>query len=151
MLAIIPARKGSKGLKNKNKLIISKLPLIAHSIKSAKKSKYISRVIVSTDCKDIARISKKYGADIFLRENPKESDNITMPDVPTISCLESFDKEIPDFVFMVQCTAPFIKAETFKKACTRLLENPESTVFAAEDVCKVPKTRCPVSAAVIAS
>ena len=81
MLAIIPARKGSKGLKNKKKLIISKLPLIAHSIKSAKKSKYISRVIVSTDCKDIARISKKYGAEVpFLRDKKLAKDTSMVMD-----------------------------------------------------------------------
>ena len=63
MLAIIPARKGSKGLKNKNKLIISKIPLIAHSI-LGKKFKKISKIIVSTDCREIAKISKKYGAEV---------------------------------------------------------------------------------------
>ena len=56
-----------------------------------------------------------------------------MPDVSTITCLKNYDKEIPDFVFMVQCTAPFIKAETYKNACIKLIENPESTVFAAEE------------------
>tara|TARA_Y100000590_G_scaffold433783_1_gene551257 strand:+ start:3041 stop:3724 length:684 start_codon:yes stop_codon:yes gene_type:complete len=81
MLAIIPARKGSKGLKNKNKLLIAKLPLIAHSIKSAKKSKFISRVIVSTDCKDIARISKKYGAEVpFLRSKNLAQDTSMVMD-----------------------------------------------------------------------
>jgi len=81
MLAIIPARKGSKGLKNKNKLLIAKLPLIAHSIKSAKKSKFISRVIVSTDCKDIARISRKYGAEVpFLRSKNLAQDTSMVMD-----------------------------------------------------------------------
>ena len=131
--AVIPARGGSTGVKRKNIKELNGKPLIAYTIDSLHKSDSFEKVIVTSDCEDILSVSKKYGADIFLRENPKESDNITMPDVPTISCLENFDKEIPDFVFMVQCTAPFIKAETFKKACTRLLENPESTVFAAEE------------------
>lgn len=81
MLAIIPARKGSKGLKNKNRLIISKLPLIAHSILAAKKSKKISKIIVSTDCKEIAKISKKYGAEVpFYRKKRLANDNSMVMD-----------------------------------------------------------------------
>ena len=81
MLAIIPARKGSKGLKNKNKLIISKLPLIAHSILAAKNSKKISKIIVSTDCREIAKISKKYGAEVpFYRKKKLANDNSMVMD-----------------------------------------------------------------------
>ncbi len=71
MLAIIPAKKRSKRLPNKNiKLLLGK-PLIAYTIETAIKSKQITRVIVSTDCQKIANISKKYGAEApFLR--PKE-------------------------------------------------------------------------------
>ena len=71
MLAIIPARKNSKRLPNKNiKLLLGK-PLIAYTIEAALKSKKITRIIVSTDCPKIAKISKKYGAEVpFLR--PKE-------------------------------------------------------------------------------
>ena len=68
MIALIPARKGSKRLKDKNiKKILGK-PLIVHTIEQAKKAKNISRIIVSTDCEIIARISKKSGAEVpFLR------------------------------------------------------------------------------------
>ena len=131
--AIIPARGGSTGVKGKNIKKLNGKPLIAHCIETLNKSNSFDRVIVTSDCEDILSVSETYGADTFLRDNPKESDNITMPDLPTISCLKNYDKEIPDFVFMVQCTAPFIKAETYKNACIKLIENPESTVFAAED------------------
>ena len=75
MLAIIPAKKRSKRLPNKNiKLLLGK-PLIAYTIETAIKSKQITRVIVSTDCPKIAKISKKYGAEVpFLRPKEQSTD-----------------------------------------------------------------------------
>jgi len=68
MLAIIPAKKKSKRLPNKNIKLLAGKPLIAYTIETALKSKLISRVIVTTDCPIIAKISKKYGAEVpFLR------------------------------------------------------------------------------------
>ncbi len=74
MLAIIPARSGSKGLPGKNIKLMNGNPLIYYTIKSALESQYITRVIVTTDSRDIADISIKYGAEVpFLR--PKEYAN----------------------------------------------------------------------------
>ena len=68
MLAIIPAKKKSKRLPNKNIKLLGGKPLIAHTIETAIKSKQITRVIVTTDCSKIANIAKKYGAEVpFLR------------------------------------------------------------------------------------
>lgn len=71
MLAIIPARSGSKGLPGKNILELSGIPLIAYTIMAARNAKNIDRVVVTTDSAKIADVSKQYGADVpFLR--PKE-------------------------------------------------------------------------------
>jgi CMP-N,N'-diacetyllegionaminic acid synthase len=71
IIAIIPARSGSKGVPNKNVIELNGYPLIAYSIKAAQKSKLISRVIVSTDSPEYAEIAQEFGAEIpFLR--PKE-------------------------------------------------------------------------------
>ncbi|RPI78480.1 MAG: acylneuraminate cytidylyltransferase family protein [Desulfobacteraceae bacterium] len=71
ILAIIPARGGSKGIPRKNIKELCGKPLIAYSIEVALKTKKIDRVLVSTDDEEIAEISKNYGADVpFLR--PKE-------------------------------------------------------------------------------
>jgi len=71
ILAIIPARGGSRRLPGKNIRKLLGKPLIVWTIEQAKKSKYIDKLIVSTDDKTIAKISKKYGAEVpFLR--PKE-------------------------------------------------------------------------------
>ena len=63
-LAIIPARGGSKGVPKKNIKEIEGIPLIGYTIREAKKSKYISRVVVSTDEEEIAEVARKIGAEI---------------------------------------------------------------------------------------
>ena len=68
MLAIIPARGGSKGLPGKNLRLLTGKPLISHTIQTALSSPEITRVIVSTDDADIAEVAQKYGADVpFMR------------------------------------------------------------------------------------
>jgi CMP-N-acetylneuraminic acid synthetase len=67
VLAVIPARGGSKGVKNKNIRLIGGKPLIYWSILEASKSKLISEFYVSTDSKDIQKISEAYKANILLR------------------------------------------------------------------------------------
>ena len=64
VLCVIPARKGSKGLRNKNIKKLNKIPLIAWSILTAKKCKLIDEIIVSTDCPKISKIAMKYGANV---------------------------------------------------------------------------------------
>ena len=76
IIAIIPARSGSKSIKNKNIVNLFGKPLIYYSINVAIKSKYISRVIVSTDSKKIKKIALKYGAEVpFLRPKKYSLDN----------------------------------------------------------------------------
>ena len=70
VLAIIPARGGSKGLPKKNILDLGGLPLIAHSILSAKKNIMIDDIFVSTDSNEIAEVSSSYDAKVIKR--PKE-------------------------------------------------------------------------------
>ena len=66
-VAIIPARGGSKGLPRKNiKKLLGK-PLIAYTIEAAKKAKNLGRIFVSTEDKEIAKIAKKYGAEVIDR------------------------------------------------------------------------------------
>ena len=73
ILAIIPARGGSKSIKNKNIINLFGKPLIFHSINVALKSKYISSVIVSTDSKKIKKIAQKYGAEVPFTRPKKYS------------------------------------------------------------------------------
>lgn len=74
LIAFIFARGGSKGIKDKNIREAGGIPLIAHAIKCGLESKYISRVIVSTDSNEIAAVARKFGADIILRPSELASD-----------------------------------------------------------------------------
>ena len=108
ILAIIPARGGSKGIPRKNIRLLAGKPLIAYSIETALKSKYIDRVVVSTEDEEIAEISREWSAEVIKR--PKE---LARDDTPTtdviIHVLDSLRKEekyIPDVVALLQPTSP---------------------------------------------
>lgn len=104
ILAIIPARGGSKGLPRKNVLDLEGKPLIAWSIAAASESQYIDRCIVSTDDQEIADIAKQWGADVpFMRPTEHARDESTTLDVAlhTIEQLPDFD-----IVVILQPTSP---------------------------------------------
>ena len=78
IVALIPARSGSKGVPNKNINLLNGEPVLSYSIMAALKSKLIDRVIVSTDSKEYAKIAKNYGAEVpFLRPSNISRDNAT--------------------------------------------------------------------------
>ena len=109
VLAIIPARGGSKGIHLKNITLLDGKPLITYSIESAKKSKLISRIIVSTDHKKIAEISKKSGAEVpFLRPKKISGSKASTKDVikHTLDFLKVEEAYIPDIVVLLQPTSP---------------------------------------------
>ena len=66
-LAVIPARGGSKGLPRKNVRLLAGHPLISHNIRQALASRFINRVVVSTDDAEIAAVSRQYGAEVVWR------------------------------------------------------------------------------------
>ncbi|MDA7733196.1 acylneuraminate cytidylyltransferase family protein [Candidatus Pelagibacter sp.] len=132
--AILPARGGSKGIKSKNSKILGKIPLIAHTIKTLKKSKCFSKIIVTSDDHKILNIAKKYNVMIHKRINPVHSNDFSMPDLTTCEVLECIKKSTwPKFIFMTACTSPFTKYTTFIKALKILRKHPHGTVFAAHE------------------
>jgi len=102
-LAIIPARGGSKRLPKKNVLDLAGQPLIAWSIEAGLKSKYIDRVIVTSDDNEILDISKKYGAEIIKRPDELASDTATTFDAIK-HAIDSVTKY--DYVVLLQPTSP---------------------------------------------
>lgn len=91
-IAIIPARSGSKGLKNKNVKLLNGKPLLAYTIEAAIKSKVFDTIMVSTDSIKYANIAKKYGAEVpFLRSKKNSSDGATTQDV-ILEVLDSYNK-----------------------------------------------------------
>src|SRR3989338_9516787 len=92
IFAFIGARGGSKGLKNKNSALFSKKPLIHWTIEAARQSKYIDRVIVSTDSAKIAEISKQAKADVpFLRPKHLSTDRASISDAVE-HCIQWLEK-----------------------------------------------------------
>ncbi len=123
-ICLICARGGSKGISNKNIKIISNKPLIAHTIISAINSKLFSHVVVSTEDKRIAQISKKYGAEVpFIRPKNLARDSTPVGDVfiHAIKKLYSLGYQFEIFVNR-DCTVPFIKNNDIKKSI-ELLKN----------------------------
>lgn len=108
MLAIIPARGGSKGLPGKNIKELNGKPLIAYTIESALKSKYIDRVIVTTDVDDIAKVARQYGADVpFIRPAYLASDTASAIDVylhATEFVMEETGAKIDKFMVLLPTT-----------------------------------------------
>ena len=105
-IAIIPARSGSKGLLNKNILMLLDKPLIAYTIEAAIKSNEFQRVIVSTDSLEYKEISEKYGAEVILRDdylaNDKATSFMVIEDV-----LKKIKIENLDYFMLLQPTSPF--------------------------------------------
>ncbi len=104
ILAIIPARGGSKGVLRKNIKPAGGRPLIAWIIEAAKKSRYIDRLILSSDDSDIISVAQQYGCDVpFVRPSDLARDNSSASDV----VLHAID-EIPeyDYVMLLQPTSP---------------------------------------------
>jgi len=124
-LAIIPARIGSKRIKNKNIKNFEGKPIIYYSILAAKLSGIFDKVIVSTDSLKIASISKKYGADVpFLRSKELSKDNIGIIEV--ISKVLKKLKIKPNLSTKVCCiypTAPMLNKNFLIKGCKKLTQN----------------------------
>ena len=131
VLAVIPARSGSKGLKNKNIRNLCGHPLIAWTIKKAKQSKYIQKVVVSTDSEKISNIAKKYGAFVpFLR--PKKYATDKANDFAVLDHALNFFKnkgENFDYIIMLQPTSPLRDLKDINNSIKKVLkENIEALV-----------------------
>jgi CMP-N,N'-diacetyllegionaminic acid synthase len=103
VLGIIPARGGSKGIPKKNIKFLNCKPLIAYTIEAALQSK-LDGVIVSTDCKEIASISRKYGAEVAIRVSELAQD-----DTPTLDALQYTVNKLDvkyDAIMTLQPTSP---------------------------------------------
>lgn len=109
VLAIVPARSGSKGVKDKNVRMLGDKPLLAYSISVAKQSKLISELVISTDSEEYAQVARAYGAEVpFLRPEALSTDKAASIDV-IIHVLEFYQQHGKSFdaVCLLQPTSPF--------------------------------------------
>jgi N-acylneuraminate cytidylyltransferase len=129
ILALIPARGGSKGIPRKNIKSFAGYPLVAWSIAAGLQANSISRVIVSTDDEEIAAVAREYGADIpFLR--PAEFAQDRSPDLPTfehaLKWLEDIEGYKPEIVVQLRPTSPLRPRDMVDDAIKILMENPNA-------------------------
>ncbi len=137
ILAIIPARGGSKGIPLKNLQKLAGKPLIEYTIQSAKKSKKIDRIIVSTDNENIAKTVKKLGIQVpFLR--PKNIAKSNSPAVDyvkhALKFLSSKEKYVPNIVIILQPTSPIRKEGMIDKSILILKKSRASCVISATKI-----------------
>lgn len=124
ILAIIPARGGSQRLKNKNIKPLSGKELIYYTIREAKKSKYIDRLIISTDCSKISSTAKKYKCEVPFIRPKKYSKNSSTTNSVIKHSLKIIDrgKELFDYIVILQPTSPLRKKRHIDEAI-EILQN----------------------------
>lgn len=133
ILALIPARGGSKGIPRKNVRIVGGLPLLAHSIGAARETAGISRVFVSTDDAEIARIARDYGAEVIMRP-PEISGDAASSESALLHALGHLRKEqgyAPDLVVFLQPTSPLRRANDVQNAIETLIREGADSLFSA--------------------
>jgi CMP-N,N'-diacetyllegionaminic acid synthase len=136
ILAIIPARGGSKGVPGKNIKLLNNRPLIDYTIKAAAASKYIDRTIVSTDAENIATVAKRCGADVpFMRP-----DELAGDETPGIDVIFHGIEACPgyDMVMILQPTSPFRTVEDIDAGVALFDRSQVKACVAVEPVKKHP-------------
>jgi CMP-N,N'-diacetyllegionaminic acid synthase len=129
IIAIIPARGGSKGIKRKNLISFNGKPLVAHSIEHAYASNLINRVVVSTDDEEIKQVALQYHAEVpFTR--PKELAEDHVLDLPVFEHALTYILELehyqPDIIVHLRPTAPHRKPEWIDNAIRLLMDHSDA-------------------------
>ena len=135
---IITARGGSKSIPLKNIVSVCGKPLIAYTIKAAKKAKTISRIICSTDHHKIAEITNTLGAEVLARPDELSGDLVASIDVMIDVAKTLHEKEgsIAEILVLFQPTSIFVTSRQIDQTVEALLENPNAKT--SQTVVKVP-------------
>lgn len=137
VLFVITARGGSKGVPRKNIKMVGELPLIAYKIIAAQKCSVDKRIIVSTDDKEIADISMKYGAEVpFMRPEYLATDSASSMDVieHAMNWIKKNDEEKYDYVCMLEPSSPFASYKDFDNAFKLIEEKKADTLLGMKEV-----------------
>ena len=140
ILAVIPARGGSKGIPDKNIIEINNRPLIDYTISEALNSQYIDKIIVSTDSEKIANIAKKCGADVpFLRPKHLAEDHSKTIDV-LIDLIKQLSKngEEYNYLLLLQPTQPLRRTFHIDEAIKIIIENNYKSLLSVNEVSEHP-------------
>ena len=127
ILAIVPARGGSKGIKKKNMALLNGQPLLKYTFDAAKESRLINRIILSTDDKDFAGYGEENGIEVSMRPEELAGDGTPMKDVIDYHLSELKDKGYePDIFILLQPTSPLRTAKHIDEALKALINDKEA-------------------------
>ena len=132
-ICIIPARSGSKRLKDKNIKKFAGKPIIGHAIKIAQSSGLFSKIVVSTDSKKISNISKRYGAEVPFLRSKKLSDDFTTTSEVLIDFIERISSKKTAFHFCLYPTTTLISKEDLIKAYKKIKKEKANLLIAITD------------------
>jgi len=135
ILAVIPARGGSKGIPRKNVRMLAGKPLIAYSIKTALSSKYVDDVVLSSDDKEIIEIAKIFGANIIKRPKHLAEDDVPLDPVIFHALLHSEKEKGIDYNYIIsmQPTSPLLRHETLDKAIIEIIDSNSDALIGVRD------------------
>lgn len=131
ILAVIPARGGSKGIPRKNIVEVSGLPLIAYSINAAVNSQRVTRVIVSTDDDEISEVSTSYGAEVVLRPDSISDDKASSESaiIHVLDHLQETENYQPDIIVFLQATSPCRNSDDIDNAIYLMIKEDSDCCF----------------------
>lgn len=131
MIALIPARSGSKRIPHKNVKLLGGVPLMCWTISVARKSGLFEKVVVSTDSVEYCRIATAWDADAILRPTEISGDRSTDPEW-VIHALDTMLGPTPDSFALLRPTAPFRTVDELKRAQERLLDSGADSIRAVQ-------------------
>jgi CMP-N-acetylneuraminic acid synthetase len=144
ILAVIPARGGSKGIPRKNITLLAGCPLISYTLAAAKAAEKLDRIIVSTEDNEIAKVCKELGTEVLLR--PKE---LAQDNTPTLVVIQHVVEQLnsigyfPDAVMTLQPTSPLRTARHIDEAIEYFMA--DSSADSLVSCVSVPHTFHPLS------
>lgn len=129
VLAVIPARGGSKGVPAKNLAPVGGVPLVARAVRACRAARYVTDVVVSTDDRDIADVARQAGAEVVPRPAALSGDTATS-EAAVLHALDAHEAAhgAPvDVVLLVQCTSPFLRGEDVDAVTAAVVEDGADT------------------------
>jgi YrbI family 3-deoxy-D-manno-octulosonate 8-phosphate phosphatase len=131
VLAVIPARGGSKGVPAKNLLPVGGVPLVARAVRECRAARLVTDVVVSTDDQAIAAAAREAGAEVVLRPAAIAGDTATSEAavLHAMDAHEALHGSAVDVVLLVQCTSPFIVREDLDGVAGAVVENGADTAL----------------------
>ncbi len=137
VLAIIPARGGSKGIPRKNIKDFAGKPLIAWTIEEARKSKYISRLILSSDDDEIIAVARQYGCEVPFKRPLELADDHTAGILPVLHALQMIDEKY-DYILLLQPTSPLRTVQDIDQCIEYMFETNSPFIVSMSETQKSP-------------